>query len=169
MINRIISLFFVLFAALPAIANTQEKSTKVVVNGMTLYLPGNWQHAFDNPEHGHHAYIDTTNGFELVIAVHDANIMKFYSDTLTSYQLAISAYENDVDHWVNDVEPKQTLENTNADYIIRGSQHPEEKQMILYGAKNGKIIGLYLLKTTEGNNIDKDYARVLLYKIFSGI
>ena len=165
--HRLLSLFFLLHFTTPAMALTQDKATKIVVNDITFYVPGKWQHAFDNPEHGHHAYRDTANGLELVIAVHDANIMKFYSDTLTNYQLALNAYENDIDHWVDEVEPQQALENTNANYIIRGLNNPEENSVILYGAKNGKIIGLSLMKTTD-ENIDADYARNLLYKVFSG-
>lgn len=166
MIHRLLSLLFVLFVATTAIANTKVKSTKVVINGTTLYLPGNWQHAFDNPEHGQHAYRDTTAGLQLTIAVHDARIMKFYSDKLTNYQLAISAYENDIDHWVDIAEPKQKDEDTTGNYIIRGLNNPEENAVILYGAKDGKIIGLHLMKTSEGN-MDMEYARGLLHKIFT--
>lgn len=39
--------------------------------------------------------------------------------------------------------------------------------MLFYGIKQDIIIGPHLMKTTEGN-IDEDYARILLYKIFGG-
>jgi hypothetical protein len=168
MIRRLILLLFLLVASMPAVAHTQQKSTKVVVNEMVFYLPGNWQHSFDNPEHGQHAFMDTANGLELVIVAHDVRIMKFYSDTLTNFELAKFAFIKDVDHWVDgdETEIKQTLEDTTANYLIWGLQQPEEKSVILYGAKGGKIIGLNLMKTTE-EKMDKDRARVLLYKIFT--
>ena len=163
---RRISLALLLLVTISAMAYTQQKSTKVEVNEMVFYLPGNWQHSFDNPEHGQHAFMDTANGLQLVIVAHDARIMHFYSDTLTSYELAYTAYDRDIDHWVDIAEPKQKGEDTTGNYIIRGLNNPEENEVILYGAKNGKIIGLHLMKTTE-EKMDKDRARVLLYKIFT--
>ncbi len=170
MINRLISLLFVLFAALPVIANTQEKSTKVSVNEMIFNLPGKWGRGQDYPEGGQYGFKDSAKGLGLMISVRDPKKMEFYNDSLKGFELAKAFYKWDTDYWsdAEGIEIKKLYEDTTNNYIIWVLEHPREKNVILYGVREGKIVGLTLIKYEEGN-IDEDYARVLLYKIYGSI
>ncbi|RYE26507.1 MAG: hypothetical protein EOP51_00120 [Sphingobacteriales bacterium] len=119
-------------------------------------------------EHGQSAFIDAANGLELVIVTHDVEIMKFYSDTLTNYELAQAAFKENVDYWLDGdgVDIKTTRADTTSNYIIWGLDHPEEKNVILYGVKNGRMVGLDLMKNNEWD-MNLGRARTLLQRIFN--
>jgi hypothetical protein len=168
MIHRLLSLLLVLLTILPAIAQTQNKSTKTIVNGITFNLPGSWKRGLDYSEGGQYGFKDSLNSLGLTISVREAKKMEFYNDSLTNFELAKTFYKWDADYWsdAEGIKVKKLQDDTTNNSIIWVMEHPQEKNVILYGVKESKLVGLTLIKYTEGN-IDEDSARILLYKIFN--